>query len=172
MKEEWKLLAGSPATTRKCPELDVGESSDIYDSSMVPKSMVTTDGQPLPLRDKTKNHENELLPLQEHSNSVDNGDHNSKRVILIDRMASVNGVHKDKDMNTWMVNYLSKKCSKVFEQSITKQQTSRNVADTTFKGKSQVFLQPIKRATECLNKSTRSLEICSKLTLKTPEQHQ
>ena len=33
-------------------------------------------------------------------------------------MASVNSVHKDKDMNTWMVNYISKKCSKVFEQSI------------------------------------------------------
>ena len=119
MKEEWKLLAGSPTTRRKSPELDVGKSSDIYDSSMVPKSMVTTDGQPLPLRDKTKIlHPNELLPLKEHSNSVDNVDHNSKKVILNDRMASVNSVHKDKDVNTWMVNYISKKCSKVFEQSI------------------------------------------------------
>ena len=63
MKEEWKLLAGSPTTTRKCSELDVGRSSDIYDSSMVPKLMVTTDGQPLPLRRKAKLlHENELLP--------------------------------------------------------------------------------------------------------------
>ena len=114
-----KLLAGSPTTARKCPELDFGKSSDIYDSSMVPKSMVITDGQPLPLRDKTKTlYENELLSLQEHSNSVDNVDHNSKKVILTDRMASVNIVHKDKDMNTWMVNYISKKCSKVFEQSI------------------------------------------------------
>ena len=86
MKEEWKLLAGSPTTTRECPELDVGKSSDIYDSSMVPKSMVTTDCQPLALRDKTKIlHENELLPLQEHSNSVENVDHNSKKVIFIDR---------------------------------------------------------------------------------------
>ena len=119
MKEEWKLLAGSPTTRRKSPELDVGKSSDIYDSSMVPKSMVTTDGQPLSLRDKTKIlHPNELLPLKEHSNSVDNVDHNSKKVILNDRMASVNSVHKDKDVNTWMVNYISKKCSKVFEQSI------------------------------------------------------
>ena len=109
LKEEWKLLAGSPTTTRKCPELDIGKNSDIYDSSMVPKSMVTTDGEPLPLRDKTKIlHENELLLLQEHSNSVDNVNHNSKKVILIDRMALVNSVHKDKDMNTWMVNYISK----------------------------------------------------------------
>ena len=108
MKEEWKLLAGSPTTRRKSPELDVGKSSDIYDSSMVPKSMVTTDGQPLPLRDKTKIlHPNELLPLKEHSNSVDNVDHNSKKVILNDRMASVNSVHKDKDVNTWMVNYIN-----------------------------------------------------------------
>ena len=109
MKEEWKLLAGSPTTTRKCPELGIGKNSDIYDSSMVPKSMVTTDGVSLPLRDKTKIfHENELLLLQEHSNSVDNVNHNSKKVILIDRMALVNSVHKDKDMNTWMVNYISK----------------------------------------------------------------
>ena len=79
MKEEWKLLVGSPTTTRKCPELDVGKSSDIYDSSMVPKSMVSTEGQPLPLRDKAKIlHENELLPLQGHSNSVDYVDQNSK----------------------------------------------------------------------------------------------
>ena len=71
--------------------------------------MVTTDGQPLPLRDKTKIlYGNELLPLQEHSDSVDNVDHNSKKVILIDRMTSVNSVHKDKDMNAWMVNYISK----------------------------------------------------------------
>ena len=119
MKEEWKLLAGSPTTSRKCPELDIGKSSDIYDSSVVPKLMVTTDGQPLPLRDKTKIlHGSELLPLQEHSDSVDNVDHNSKKVILIDRMTSVNSVHKDKDMNAWMVNYISKKCFKVFEQSI------------------------------------------------------
>ena len=61
MKEEWKLLAGSPITARKCPELEVGKSSDIYDSSMVPKSMVTIDGQPP--WDKAKIlHENELLP--------------------------------------------------------------------------------------------------------------
>ena len=44
--------------------------------------MVTIDDQLLPLRDKTKIlHENELLPLQEHSNSVDNVDYNSKKVI-------------------------------------------------------------------------------------------
>ena len=76
-----KLLAGSPTTTRKCPEIDAGKGSVIDVSSMVPKSMVTTDSQPLPLRDKTKIlHENELLTLQEHSNSFDNVDHNSKKV--------------------------------------------------------------------------------------------
>ena len=86
MKEEWKLLVGSPTTARKCPELDVGKSSDIYDSSVVAKMMVTRDGQPLPLRDKTKIlHENELLPLQDQANNVDNVDHNSKKVIFIDR---------------------------------------------------------------------------------------
>ena len=86
MKEEWKLLLASPTTTRKCPELDIEKSSDIYDSSMFPKLMVTTDGQPLPLRDKTKIlHENELLPLQGHSMSVDNVEHNSKMDIFIDR---------------------------------------------------------------------------------------
>ena len=65
---------------------------------MVPKSMGTTDGQPLPLRDKAKIlHENELSPLQEHSNSVDHVHHNLKKVILIDRIALVNSVHKHMD---------------------------------------------------------------------------
>ena len=85
LKEEWKLLAGSPTTARKFPELDVGKSSDNYDSSMFPKLILTTDGQPLPLRDKAKTlHENGLLPLQELSSSVDNVDHNSEKVIFID----------------------------------------------------------------------------------------
>ena len=116
MKEEWKLLAGSPTTTRKCPERDVGKSSDIYDFSMVSKSTVTTDGQLLTLRDKTKIlYENELLTLQEHSNSVGNVDYNSK-VILINRMVSVNSMHKDKDMNIWMVNYISKNILKFLDK--------------------------------------------------------
>ena len=52
---------------KKCPELDLGKCSDNYDPSMVPKSMFTTDGQPLPLRDQAKIHpENELLPPYEH----------------------------------------------------------------------------------------------------------
>ena len=101
---------------------------------MVPKSMVTTDRQPLPLRDRTKSlHENELLPLQEHSNSVDNVDHNSKKVIPINRMASVNSVHKDKDMNTWMVNYISKNVlkflNKVFILGVLQKNASRCVGE-------------------------------------------
>ena len=115
LKEEWKLLAGSPTTTRKCPEHDIGKSSDNYDSSMVPKSMATTESQPLPLRDKAKiSHKNELLLLQTHTSSADHVNHNTKKAILINWMALVNTVHKDKDMNTWMVNYISKRCSKVF----------------------------------------------------------
>ena len=83
---------------------------------MVSKSTVTTDGQLLTLRDKTKIlYENELLTLQEHSNSVDNVDYNSK-VILINRMVSVNSMHKDKDMNIWMVNYILKNVLKFLDK--------------------------------------------------------
>ena len=103
--------------------------------------MVITNGQPPPLRDKTKIlYENELLPFQEHSNSVDNVDHNSLKVILTDRMATVNSVHKDKDMNTWMVNYISKKCSKVFEQSIY----SKGLTKKTLPGEWATFLNKIR----------------------------
>ena len=51
-----------------------------------------------------------------------------------------------------------------------KNKTSKNVAYTTFKGESQLLLHPTKRIIECSN--LESLEICSMLTLKTPEQHQ
>lgn len=59
--------------------------------------MVTTEGQPLPLKDKAKIlHKNELLPQQEHSSSVDHVDHNTKKVIGINWMALVNTVPKDR----------------------------------------------------------------------------
>ena len=67
--------------------------------------MFIADGQPLPFRDIVEIlYEIEFLSLEDHSSSVDYMGHNSKKVISTDEIKLVNGMHKDKDMNTWMVN--------------------------------------------------------------------
>ena len=67
--------------------------------------MFVADDQPLPFRDIVKIlYEIEFLSLEEHSSSVDYVGHNSKKAISNDEIKLVNSMHKDKDMNTWMVN--------------------------------------------------------------------
>ena len=67
--------------------------------------MFIADSQPLPLRDLVKIlYEIEFLSLEEHSSSVDYVGYNSKKVISTDEIKLVNSMHKDKDMNTWMVD--------------------------------------------------------------------
>lgn len=72
-------------------------------------------------------------------------DHNSNNVILIARVAFFSSDHKDKDMNTWMVNYASKMIEevfvfeKVFEQSIY----SRDPTEKSLQGLLANFLNKL-----------------------------
>ena len=50
-----------------------------------------------------------MIPLEELSDGIYFVDHSSKNVVNSNGMAMANILHIDKNLNTWMVNYVSKK---------------------------------------------------------------
>ena len=99
LKEEKNLMAKFLITARKQPQLELEECLGNYEFCVVPKSLLSADGQLLACNDKLK-----LIPLIEEladstlpTNSVKERDDSC---IIIDGMAVVNKIVKDNLMKT------------------------------------------------------------------------
>ena len=91
------LLAPFLITTRNRPELDLEESIENNEFAAVPKSIFTSDGQSLHSFDKAKIlHTIETMVKDEETNADETNLDVSTRFMIIDGMALVNSVHKDK----------------------------------------------------------------------------
>ena len=75
-----------------------------HEFAVFPKLSFTPDGQPLHSIDKAKVlHATESMVKDKETNADETNLDASVRVIIIDGMALVNKVHKDKNMKTWKV---------------------------------------------------------------------
>ena len=88
---------------RKRPEIELEQCIGVYEFSVVPRSLFSFDGQPLHCTDKSK-----VLHLIEEMSTLE--DTEAKRpgqnsVIILDGMAIVNQVNKDKHIKTCEVNF-------------------------------------------------------------------
>ena len=110
LKEERTLVSHFVITARTSPEIALEESIGNYESSIVPKSLFSDDGQPLLSTDKAKVlHEIESLVKEYPHDDVENIDQDTARIIIIDGMALVNRVHKNSNNKEWKV-YLHNCC--------------------------------------------------------------
>ena len=104
LREEKSLLSRFLLTSRKRPEIDLERCLGNFEFSIIPRSLFTSDGEPLACTDKSKVlhcieelgslHEDEDQP---ESNRIETS------VLVIDSMAVLNQIHKDKDMETCKV---------------------------------------------------------------------
>ena len=109
LREEKTLLSRFLITARKRPELDLEHCLGNYEFSVVPKSLFSTDGQPLTCTDQSSLlHHIEDLTLQTQQENSTNINNNTHRVIIIDDMAVVNEVKKTKDIQSCKVGSLQK----------------------------------------------------------------
>ena len=119
LKEERSLFSRFLITSRKRPEIDLESCLGNYEFSVVPKSLFTSDGEPLPCTDKSKLlHEienctqgdtlRELHPPEERLMS--------EKTIVIDAMAVVNQLNKGREMRTYAVSYIQ--FSSLFQNSL------------------------------------------------------
>ena len=105
LKEEKNLVSRFLITARKRPELELERCIGDYEFSVVPKSLFTEDGVPLACKDKftvmniLENLENSEVQLP--------GDAPYNSAIIIDGMAVVNEIVKDKSMKTCKVSVVS-----------------------------------------------------------------
>ena len=91
------LLSPFLITARNRPELDLEESIENNEFAAVPKSISTSDGQLLHSFDKAKIlHAIEAMVKDEETNADETNLDVSARVMIIDGMALVNSVHKEK----------------------------------------------------------------------------
>ena len=100
LKEERTLLSRFLITARKRPELDLQEAIGNYEFSVVLKSLLTQDGQPLHSSDKAKIiREIEAIAVGSNPNFTAF----ESPTIIIDGVALVNKFHKDANVKTWEV---------------------------------------------------------------------
>lgn len=104
LKEEKNMMSRFLIAARKRPELELEMSIGNYEFSVVPKSLFSVDGKPLPCTDKSKlmHHIEDLAP----GTSTKIGSVQQNSVIIIDGMAVVNEITKDKTMQTCQVWYI------------------------------------------------------------------
>ena len=102
LKEEKNLMSRFLVTARKRPELELEHCIGNYEFSVVPKSLFTVDGQPLACTDKAKlmHHIEELSGSTNPCISLVQ----QNSAIVIDGMAIVNEIVKDKSMKTCKVS--------------------------------------------------------------------
>lgn len=111
LREEKTLLTRFLIAARKRPELDLEESFGNYEFTVVPKSLFSSDGQPLTCTDKSSilhhiedlsNANNIEIINEENVNPREN------RIIVIDGMAAVNQIDKTEiqscKVNTTLIN--------------------------------------------------------------------
>ena len=102
MKEEKNLMARFLLAARKRPELELEQCIGEYEFSVVPRSLFSADGQPLPCIDKAKlmHHIEEMAGV----NVNPPRDVQENSAIIIDGMAVVNQINKDHTLKTCKVN--------------------------------------------------------------------
>ena len=101
MKEEKNLMARFLLAARKRPELELEQCIGEYEFSVVPRSLFSADGQPLPCIDKAKlmHHIEEMAGV----NVNPPRDVQENSAIIIDGMAVVNQINKDHTLKTCKV---------------------------------------------------------------------
>ena len=103
LKEEKNLMTRFLVTARKRPELELELCIGNYEFSVIPKSLFTVGGHPLPCTDKAKlMHHVEDLSISTDP-SITLIQQNS--AVVIDGMAVVNEIITDKSMKTCKVSY-------------------------------------------------------------------
>ena len=101
LKEEKNLMTRFLVTARKRPELELEFCIGNYEFSVVPKSLFTVDGYPLPCTDKAKlmHHVEDLSVSTNQSTLIQ-----QNSAVVIDGVAVVNEIIKDKSMETCKVS--------------------------------------------------------------------
>lgn len=103
MRAEKQAMSRFLIASRKRPEIELEQCIGDYEFSVVPRSLFSFDGQPLPSTDKSK-----LLHLIEEMSSFENTEPKlpdaQNSVIILDGMAVVNQVKKDKSIKTCEVS--------------------------------------------------------------------
>ena len=102
LKEEKSFMSRFLVTARKRPELELDHCIGNFELSVVPKSLFTVDGQPLPCLDKLKRHIEELLARGDSTTDVQ-----PNSAIVIDAMAVVNEIVKDKTMKQCLLGIIN-----------------------------------------------------------------
>lgn len=107
LREEKSLLSRLLITSRKRPEIDLEQCFGNFEFSVVPRSLFTSDGEPIMCIDKSKilHRIEELGSLHEkHNESIEPNKYELSSILVIDGMAILNQIHKDKDMETCKVS--------------------------------------------------------------------
>ena len=111
LKEEKTLLTRFLITARKRPELDLEYCLGNFELAIIPKSLFSQDGEPLKCTDKAKvlHHIEEIesnCSVKVASYEAMEVTPSTKRVIIVDGMAVVNQVNKNKDMKICRVTII------------------------------------------------------------------
>jgi hypothetical protein len=106
LREEKNLMSRFLITARKRPELELEHCIGNYGFSLVPKSLFSVDGLPLPCTDKANlvHHLEEMASAADRSINV----MQQNSAIIIDGMAVVNEITKDVSMKTCRVRFIFK----------------------------------------------------------------
>ena len=104
LKEEKSVLSRFLITSRKRPELGLEYCLGNFEFTVVPRALFSSNGEPHPCLDKAKllHHIEELGGIQQQDQDLLHGEAELK-VLVIDGMAVLNQIHKDKDMETCKV---------------------------------------------------------------------
>ena len=98
LREEKHLLSRFLITSRKRPEIDLEYCLGNFELSVVPRSLLTSDGEPIVCTDKSKtlHHIEQLGSLHEdQSDESTEVNQYESSALIIDGMAVINQTHKD-----------------------------------------------------------------------------
>ena len=114
LQEKKSLLSRFLITSSKRPKIDLKHCLGNFELSVVPQSLFTLNREPTACTDKSKVlhliEELGSLPKDQSDESTELNRHESS-ILIIDGMAVLNQIHKDKVINTCKVSTLSFQCN-------------------------------------------------------------